>query len=142
MRAYPPPNFVFLAFLGAEIAEGQNMPPSRRGILKPSPGDVLTLISAASSAATLAAAALDEAQQGDGGGDGQRQFGTRDVPQTWLHSFSPCAVCRQAGVFLHLFQLTVDPRHRARATFTTLSVRPSGVPGSSTSQVCQTNSPG
>ena len=30
MRAYPPPSFVFLAFLGAEIAGGQNMPPPSR----------------------------------------------------------------------------------------------------------------
>ena len=37
-----PPSFVFLAFLGAEIAGGQNMPPPPgRVILRPSPGDVL-----------------------------------------------------------------------------------------------------
>ena len=37
-----PRRFVFLAFLGADIAGGQNMPPSPGCvILRPSPGDVL-----------------------------------------------------------------------------------------------------
>ena len=43
MRAYPPPSFVFLAFLGAEIAGGaEYAPPPGRVIIRPSPGDVLS----------------------------------------------------------------------------------------------------
>ena len=41
-----PPSFVFLAFLGAEIAGGAEYapPPPGRVILRPSPGDVLTRV--------------------------------------------------------------------------------------------------
>ena len=41
-----PPSFVFLAFLGAEIAGGRICPPPGRVILRPSPGDVLKKTSA------------------------------------------------------------------------------------------------